>query len=388
MSKRQLLLLSLVLILILGNGNGMANMIPVYLSRLGIDPARIGVLFSFLYLALAAAGILAGWLSDRFQQRKLMCIISAAGEIFASLLLLYARTLPLASIALFISWFLAGFHMALVFVLVGLQSDSKERGRVFGILGFVMGIGPILSGFLYGGIVDKYGFSMLFTMNVAISILWTILTFFYKEYKMPLQVETAQSLPVRSLLGGSFLLLVLASSFGWVTINAGKLGISMVMNQLNFSAGDISMSAGIASLVALTMPLILGWLSDFVGRRPLMIALNLLGIAGLLTLSQMHTLSSFCVASSLFSLYSCFSGLCNALTADLIAPKSLGVGLSLMSNTSNIAGIFSSTLLGLALACFGVSTTFLLALVLPLLVIVLLVLVQEKRPVLTGAMAG
>ena len=175
MSKRQLFLYSLVMVLVLGNGNGMANMIPVYLTRLEVGPDTVGLLFSLLYLALSGSGILAGWLSDRFQRRKLMCVASAARRDHRQPAHVQARNRCAEfSVALFISWFLAGIHIALVYTLVGLQAEKHERGRVFGILGFMMGFGPILSGFFYGRIVDQYGFSTLFALNVAISVVWTV----------------------------------------------------------------------------------------------------------------------------------------------------------------------------------------------------------------------
>ncbi len=92
MSKKQLSVFSLVLILIVGNGGGMATMLPVYLSQRGADSSQVGLFFSALYLGLAVAGILAGWLSERLQRRKWLCIASAAGEILNALVVLIPQT--------------------------------------------------------------------------------------------------------------------------------------------------------------------------------------------------------------------------------------------------------------------------------------------------------
>src|SRR5512147_2327903 len=108
MSRKQLFLFSLVLILIFGNGSGFVTLVPVHLSRLGVEPYKIGSLFSLLYFGMASSGILAGWLTDRFQRRKLLCILSAAGQILVSvLMLLGARSFLALAVTLFISWFLA-----------------------------------------------------------------------------------------------------------------------------------------------------------------------------------------------------------------------------------------------------------------------------------------
>ena len=381
MSKKQLLLFSLVLILIFGNGSGFVTMVPFHLSRLGVAPDKIGYLFSLLYFAMASSGILAGRLADRFGRHKLMSVLSAAGEIFASLLMLLgAQSFPLLATGLFISWFLAGIHSALISTLLGLQAKENERGRVFGITGFITGLGPIVSGFLYGKIVDGYGFETLLTINVGISVLWTLLALLYKAPAMPALFKKADRQPGRTRLPGSFYLLVFAAILGWFAINGGKLGITLVMTRLSFSANDISLTAGIASLVALTIPLLLGWLSDYTGRKPLLLGLNLLGLAGLFLVSRGYGLVGFCAASSLLSIYSCISGLANALVADLVPPESIGYGLSLVNGTSFIAGIFSSTLVGLAINLLRETTPFMLSMLLPLLAALLLSRVRENEP--------
>ena len=381
MSKKQLLLFSLVLILIFGNGSGFVTLIPVHLSHLGVAPDRIGYLFSLLYFGMASSGILAGWLADRFGRHRLMCILSAAGEIFASLLMLLgARSFPLLAFSLFLSWFLAGIHAALVSTLIGLQARENERGRIFGVIGFMTGLGPVITGFLYGKIVDSYGFEVLLSLNVAISVLWTILSLFYKAPPTPVSLKKTERQPGRIPVPGSFYLVVAAATLGWFSINGGKLGITLVMTGLQFSADDISLTVGVASLVALAVPLFLGWLSDYSGRKPLLLGLNFLGLAGLFLISRGQALSEFCVASSLLSLYSCFSGLSNALVADLVPKESLGFGLSLINGTSFIAGIFSSTLFGLTLNNLGPKMPFLLGMLLPLIAAFLLAGLKENRP--------
>lgn len=382
MSKKQLLIFSLVLFLIFGNGSGFVTLIPVHLSRLNVEPDKIGYLFSLLYLGMASSGILAGWLADHFQKYKLMSVVSAAGEIVASLLMLLgSRSFPVLAVALFLSWFLAGIHSALVSTLVGLQAGENERGRVFGIIGFITGLGPVISGFLYGKIVDRYGFETLLLLSLGISVLWTLLSLLYKEPRRPVTVTQAESRPARKPLPASFYLVVFAAVLGWFAVNGGKLGITLVMSDLNFSAADISMTVGIASLAALAIPLLLGWLSDYVGRKPLLLGLNLLGLAGLFLISRGHALVEFSIASSLLSLYSCFGGLSNALITDLVPKESLGFGLSLINGTSFIAGIFSSALLGITIRSLGPSTPFLAALFLPLLAALLLGRLKETRPV-------
>jgi MFS family permease len=221
---------------------------------------------------------------------------------------------------------------------------------------------------------------ILLFLNLAISILWTILSLFYKVPTAPAQLKKATHTPCRARLPSSFYLVVVAAILGWFAINGGKLGITLVMNGLDFSADDISQTVGVAGLVALAVPLFLGWLSDYSGRKPLLLGLNFLGLAGLFLISRGQGLIEFCVASSLLSLYSCFSGLSNALVTDLVPKESLGFGISLINSTSFIAGIFSSVLFGLTINSMGPATPFLIAMLLPLSAALLLVGLKEHRP--------
>ncbi len=379
MSRKQLLLFCFALMLIFGNGSGLASMIPVHLSRQGIPQDQIGFLFSLLYFGIGISGILAGWWIDRHGQRKLLAVITAAGEIITALLLLQARSFLALSAVFFLSWFLAGAHAAIISALVGLQAKEAERGRVFGLIGFMTGLGYVLSGLTYGKIVDRYGFDTLLILNLGISILWTGLTLFYKEPVVSTAVKKQENEPKRKLLPVSFWLVVGAAVLGWVVVNGGKLGITLVMTDSGFSATDISLTVAVASLASLAMPLLLGWLSDRTGRKPLLVGLNLLGLAGMFLISRELGLTGFCVASSLLSLYSCFSGLSNAMVTDLLPQQSLGLGLALVNSTSYIAGIFSSALLGLSLQRLGNTLPFLVGMLLPLVAAILLACLSEKR---------
>jgi MFS family permease len=282
------------------------------------------------------------------------------------------------SAALILSWFLAGMHVALVNTLVGLQAEEKKRGQVFGTLGFVMGLGSILSGFLFGQIMDAYGMQALFVLSLVISILWTVISLFYKDVRL-VAAAAPKEKHSQVALGWTFVLLFGASILSWFTIKGGQLGTSILMNGLGYSAGSISTTAGVASLAALAMPLLLGWLSDRIGRKRLILGLNLLGMASMAILSQVQSLAGFWTASALLLLYSSFSGLANALTTDLVPRQSLGLGLSLITNAANFAGIISSVGLGLAFSSLGPGTTFLVALVLPAAAALLMALVKEPH---------
>ena len=87
MSKKQLYSLFLCSLVSWSMGNGLLPLLPLYASRLGARPALVGYYMSISYLALALGTLAAGWLSDTFQRRKALLVISDALNIPATWLM-------------------------------------------------------------------------------------------------------------------------------------------------------------------------------------------------------------------------------------------------------------------------------------------------------------
>jgi MFS family permease len=383
MPVRQLVLFSFVLLVSTGNGVGIMTIIPVYLKQLGAAPAFTGTFYSLVFVAMASSAYLGGWLADRFRAYKLTSIIASILTTFAFVGMLMAQTLPLFAISMLLCWFFGSLHVFTVYAMVGLQAGGHERGRIFGILAFSGNIGTIASGFLYGWIVDRAGFSVIFLISIGICLAWIVAALLYQDIKAPAQ-DGAK--PVRAIsgkrifrLGMSFNALFFAVILGWIVIHSGKLGTTLSMSLLGFSTFDISRSNGIAALVSMPVPLVLGWLSDRIGRKSLLIFLSGVAILSLLILSNFQTLAGFWIASSLLSLCAAMGVLSQALTVDLVPQASLGLGLSLLTIANHVGGIIGSFLLGNGFEFLGMMQTFQINLLLPAVTILLLLLIQEGQ---------
>jgi MFS family permease len=383
MSIRQLLLFCFVLLIMTGNGVGIMTILPVYLKQLGAAPSFTGFFYALLFVALGSSAYLGGWISDRFQAHKRTSILASILITISFSGMLFAKTLPVFAIAMWLSWFLGGLHIFTVYTMVGLQAGGHERGRIFGVLAFAGNIGTIVSGFLYGWIVDRSGFSVLFIISIIIGFGWIIAASFYEKVTVPaaesVRPEKAPAVNRIFNLGMSFNALFFAVILGWIAIHSGKLGTSLSMSLLGYSTFDISRSNGIAALVTMPVPLVLGWLSDRVGRKRLLLMLNGAAVISLLILSSFQTLPGFWVASSLLSLCATIGVLSQALTVDLVPQTSLGLGLSLLTIANHIGGIIGSFLLGNGFQYLGLMETFQISLLLPGVSVILLLLIRESR---------
>jgi len=170
MTRRQLTALFICSTVLFTTGNAQAGLLAVYLTHFGVDPASIGNYLALIFLSLAVGTALAGWLSDRFQKRKLILI--GATLIMVPLSWLASQTTQVWQFItlLVIIWLLGGIAFSMVNILAGLFAPENERGKIFGILGLTASLGTMLGGALLGIVVKQWGFTTLFVLAALIRL--------------------------------------------------------------------------------------------------------------------------------------------------------------------------------------------------------------------------
>jgi MFS family permease len=185
----------------------------------------------------------------------------------------------------------------------------------------------------------------------------------------------------RTGLGAGFYLLLLASLMATVANSIRILGASLALDELGFGAAAISSTGAVGGAVILPLPLLVGWLSDRLGRRRFLALGYLSGTLGLLVMAASVSLWHFWVGVALVSvLITVNRGVGSALVTDIVPQASLGRGMSLFGAAPFIAGIIGSTGAGEAAELLGLTATFILGAFLPLLAVVLLIPIRSSRP--------
>jgi MFS family permease len=379
MSKRQLVVLFLVGVAGYTIGNGLIPLLPVYAKRLGASADLVGYYLAFSYAAIAAGTIAGGWLADKLDRRK--PILFAAGLVVVPSLWLMGMASSLWQLAALtaVVWLMFGVGGTQINILAGLFAEPSQRGKVFGILGLTPGIGSLLGGLTIGFLADTWGYGTLFVTLAAFFALWPLFALLAEDKKAVVtKVGGTSADRAKTTLPRAFFLLLLSSTVVFVGFFGQVLGRSLAMNDLGFSATAITSTQAISGAVGLPLPLVLGLLSDRFGRKRALILSYLFAVAGLLTLAVATDYWHFALAASLIAALLASSAVGSALTRDLIPKEGIGRGMAAFNATTWVGGILGFAVAGRAVQSWGMTTTFVLAALLPLLGMILLTPIRES----------
>lgn len=350
-------------------GSSLGTLLPVYALRLGADANQAGLLMSMAFLSMAGGALAAGRVADRQAYRKPLLV--AAGFLLVIVLLLAARIQTLGQLALFsvTLTFLDGMQMATVNALAGLHASKASRGRTFGLLASAGGLGALASG-LAGALVLRWGFSGLFIAAAAVALFKPLLGLLIQDAPAAgVQREPAQA--GRAVLTRPYVILFLASVAAFLTGGMYSLSRSLGMTQSGFDAAAVSSTVAVGGLITLPIPMVLGWLSDRIGRRPLLALCYTAGAASLLLLMVSTQLWHFWAASAFHAVLNASLGIGSATVTDLVPRRSLGSALALFGTTNWIGMILGNALTGNAIRSFGLAPTLLAGAGLALLAVLL-----------------
>jgi SET family sugar efflux transporter-like MFS transporter len=383
MSKKQLGALFLSSLAMTTAGNGLIPLLPIYAIQLGAETATAGYYLSFSFFMLATGVFVAGWLSDLYQNRKKILFLAGLLGVFSIWLMSRATNIWQLTILTGTTWFLGGMGVALVNIFVGLFAGKAERGKFFGIIAMTSSLGALIGGSTTGFLVDRWGFPFMFFTVGIFCLLWPIATLFVEDKRVVKGIKSVEKAPeTLSWLTGGILLLLLATLVATVAVYINILGRSLTMNNLNFSAASIASTAAVGGAIALPLPVLLGWLSDRMGRKQLMILCYLAGLSSMLVLTISTSLWHFWIAASLITvLFDVSRGIGSAFVADLVPEASLGKGIAIFNLVPWIGGILGFALTGYAIQTFGITSTFIAAAFLPFMAIIFIIPIRQDASV-------
>jgi MFS family permease len=384
MSNKQIVFLFICSLVPWTIGNGLLPVLPIYAIKLGANTAVAGYYMSFAYLSLAVGTITAGWLSDKLQYRKRLIII--AGAIGSPIIFFMGRATNVLYLTLLtgISWFLYGIVIGVNNIIAGLFAGERERGKIFGIIGVTVALGGIIGGLSVGPMIDYWGYVKMFTALSIFSAILPIAGLFLKnKIEKPVQSQGISSPISKPKFGMFFFFLLIAQAITIIDNGVYNIGRSLTMDNLQFSSSAITSTVVVGSVIMLPFPLLIGWLSDKIGRKILMVLCYISIALSLLLLAFSKTLLHFWVLTTFMQIGWVSNNIGAALVTDLVPKERLGVSLSLFQDTFWIGNVIGLAAAGYIIQNIGFINTFLIMTAMPVIGIFFLLLIRDTRNNLT-----
>ena len=237
-------------------------------------PVMVGVLLASYGLVNSIAQPFTGALSDHLGKRKIL-IISGLGVIsLATLAFVFASSF----LDLFLLRTLQGIGVAMTIpasmALMAVITQKETRGGSMGIYSTLRMVG-FATGPLIGGYLKvHFGFNTAFYAGAGLLIVAMLLVYFWvKDVPVPEEAKSSRKFKIidtsildSGIVSAAIATFIMASSFSMVTTLENEFNARLQINAFDFS---IAFSVLIIGRLLFQIPL--GRLSDFIGRKPIII---------------------------------------------------------------------------------------------------------------------
>ena len=377
MNRKQLAALFVYSLVAFSGGNAMMAFLPVYALRLGANEVGAGIYLSLSFVAVSVGVLLSGWLSNRFQRRKLTLILCAVLGVPAIFLMGQVGSIELLTLFTMLSWFIGGMTNATINILTAIHANPASRGQIFGIMATTLALGQVIGGFASGMIVEHWGYTTLFTV-VAIAWLIPILCGLALDDHILSSTNKEQTVQT-ARVNGSLWLLIGANVLASITNFSAGLARPLLMDRMGFDAPAIASAVTVSGLVTLPLPFVVGWLSDRISRKQLLILSYALSGVGALVMITASQLWQFWFAASTFALVAGLVGVGLAYVTDLVPAEGVGSALAYFSATPPLAAVIGYAGTGFILQTLGMQGTFLAGSALCGVAIGLMLMIRRER---------
>jgi MFS family permease len=267
-----------VISFILFMGRGLTGPISsLYVESLGANYFVIGLLSTVSSLTSVVSSYLWGRYSDRLARRKALLVGGMAGSTLVtmgtSFIPGYLYMFPLRVIGSISQ----AAHSTTSLALMGDALEQRSgRGRSMGLYRGLGSLGFALMAFIAGGVVDRSSLRMPFILAGALSVLGFAVSLFVQEAPAPSQpsVEGNASTTPSVAAKGQYLPFtpLLLSTFLWSLAFSAVLALwsNYLVGELNYTTTAMSQLWALAALSEFPMMIVAGWLSDRVGRLPML----------------------------------------------------------------------------------------------------------------------
>ena len=354
-------------------------LIPLYLTAaFGATPVLVGIIEGIAESLASLLKVFSGYISDRFQHKKIIAFSGYATGLFYKIALLFAGSWSGILVARVIDRFGKGIRTAPRDVMVSESADKDHMGKAFGIHKMLDMAGSAI-GILIAFLLMRYigtstnSFKFIFLISIVPVVVALLLFLFVKEKKEKREVVQREYFWKNiSKLDGR-LKLYLTITFLFTLGNSSNSFLLLRATDIGFESSTTILLYFIYNLTASLLAIPCGKLSDKVGRKQLL-------VGGYIVFSLVYFCFAFCSSKPFMIIIFVIYGVYTAMTAGVeraliaeIAPKNLkGTMLGSHSTLVGIALLPASIIAGLLWDKIGVFAPFVFGGMLSLISAVLL----------------
>jgi len=355
--------------------------VPIFLtSVLGAPVAIVGLIEGIAESTASVLKVVSGWLSDKWQKRKLFVVAGYLFSAISKILLSLAYSWPFVLFARFVDRFGKGTRTSARDALITESSENKVRGRAFGFhrtldtLGAV--VGPLIA-LLAIHFLDNNFRLIFFLAFIPAFIGILLLLFFVKEKKKEANSLNTFHFNWRELNPSFKIFLLISlifalgnSSDAFLILRAQNLGLSLILVVLayvffNFTYAIFSMPAGI--------------ISDKIGPKKVLLAGFLLFSAVYLFFGLAHSSLLLWLLFPIYGIYMALTeGVGKAYISNLVPQEKVGTAFGVYQTTIGLCTFFASLIAGLLWTYIDVSTPFIFGSIMALISAFLFIVLGKK----------
>lgn len=314
------------------------------------DALGLGIVSSAYYFAYTPMQLPAGVLYDRFGPRRLITIailVCAAGAVFFGL----STNLFMAGVGRFLMGAGSAFSFIGALLLISRWFSTKHFALVAGITQLMSSIGAISGQIPLAAAVDKFGWRHSIIVMGVIGVVLAFIIWFAVRDQPPwrhtdeIDVHTGSIYGLKNVLAKAqtwFIALYSFASWAPILVFAGLWGIAYLSARYHISMVLASSAMAMVWLgIGIGSPLV-GWWSDFMGRRNIpLVLVQILGLVSIFFILYIPHVSFVAMYVFLFLMGFAASGqsLAFGVVKDINPSKFVGTAIG-FNNMAVVAGGF------------------------------------------------
>ena len=359
-------------------------LIPLFLtSVLGAGAYVVGIVEGAAETTASFVKILSGFWSDKIRRRKPFILFGYALSSFTKPLFAFAQAWPFVIFIRVIERIGKGIRNAPRDAIIAESVNENVRGKVYGFHRAMDGIGSVLGAVFAFILLPVLGFRNLFLFAFVPSIIAVFVIIFVKEAKnenKPVKKkdqDNIQKISFKDFPKKLKWLIIISGIFA--LSNFGYAFLLLRAKSMGFTDQTAIFLYALFYIAYVVCAIPSGMLSDKIGRKPLLAAayvIFLITSFGLIFVSNIYSIILFFITYGIF--YAMIDGVQRAFVADL-APKHLkATALGAFHMTIGLAALPGGLAAGLLWDKIGPTATFIYAIILSLISLLLLIFAIRK----------